>query len=69
MSIQVSPETEGRLAEAARQQGISVDELLDRFLGEAPTFAAPVGDVLGLPVWKLGEVASMRRRDLYDDVD
>jgi hypothetical protein len=69
MSIQVSPQTEGRLTEAARQQGISVDELLNRLLGEAPTVAAPAGDVLGLPVWKLGEVASMRRRDLYDDAD
>jgi len=68
MSIQVSPETEVRLTEAAQQQGTSVDALLERFLGERPTRAASAGDVRGLPVWRLGQVGALRRRDLYDDV-
>jgi len=68
MSLQVSPETEVRLTEAAQQQGTPVDGLLERFLSERPTHAALAGDVRGLPIWRLGQVGALRRRDLYDDV-
>jgi hypothetical protein len=67
MSIEVSPETEACLTDEARKHGISVDELLERLLSErragARDRAAP-----GLPVWHLGEVGPLHRRDVYDDV-
>jgi len=68
MSIQIAPKTEERLTEAARRQGISVDELLDQLLVEE--VAAPLNPSgrLTLPTYDLGEVGPLHRRDIYDDV-
>ena len=66
MSIQVSPETEDRLAEAARQQGITVDALVDRLLTKE-TAAAVIQHRAALPAWDLGAVGALHRRDIYDD--
>jgi hypothetical protein len=70
MSIQISPETEARLADEARRQGISVETLLEWLLAERLTkvTAGDQSNALDLPVWHLGEVGSLRRRDIYDDV-
>jgi hypothetical protein len=67
MSIQ-APETEHRLAEAARRQGISVDALLDRLLVEEAADTVPAPDPIALPTWNLGAMGSLHRRDIYDDV-
>lgn len=45
MSIEISPETEARLADEAKRLAISVDALLERLVDER---AAPSS---GLPVW------------------
>jgi hypothetical protein len=65
MSIEISKETETRLAAEARRLGISEDALLARFLREharpAPTRPKPE-----LPEWNLG-AGPLHRRDIYDD--
>jgi len=41
MSIQISHETEVRLTDEARRQGISVDALLEQLVSERPVTAQP----------------------------
>lgn len=65
MSIEISQETEGRLAAEAQRLGISVDALLVRLVGghagPAPNRPRPE-----LPAWNLG-AGALHRRDIYDD--
>jgi hypothetical protein len=69
MSIEVSPEIEARLVDEARKHGISVDVLLQQLLSErGPVSLAGTGPAPELPVWHLGEVGPLHRRDIYDDV-
>jgi len=69
MSLNVSEQTEAQIAEEARRQGITVDVLLKRLIDEhaagvsAEHCAAPE-----LPVWRLGVIGSLHRRDIYNDV-
>jgi hypothetical protein len=65
MSIEISKETEARLASEARRLGISVDALLARLVGEhaGPAVTRPKPE---LPAWNLG-AGMLRRRDIYDD--
>ena len=67
MSIDVSRETEARLTEEARRQGISVDALLHRIINERTTAAQPARNTAELPVWHLGGIRPLHRRDIYDD--
>jgi hypothetical protein len=68
MSIELSRETEMRLAAEARRQGISVDALLERFIKERVATTHPAQSIPELPVWHLGGVGALHRRDIYDDV-
>jgi hypothetical protein len=69
MSLDISPQTEARLAEEARRQGITVDALLERFLNECTPIVRPESrKALELQVWRLGVIGSLHRRDIYDDV-
>ncbi len=69
MSIEISPETEARLADEARRQGISVDALLARFVNERAALTQPARTTPPeLPVWHLGGVGALHRRDIYNDV-
>jgi hypothetical protein len=69
MSIEISCETEARLTVEARRQGISVDALLERLMNEhGASVSAGVRSAPELPVWHLGGVGSLRRRDIYNDV-
>ncbi len=68
MSIEISRETEARLAGEARRRGISVNELLNRLVDEHAALTQPVQSRPGLPVWHLGTVGKLHRRDIYDDV-
>jgi hypothetical protein len=69
MSLNISEQTEAQIAEEARRQGITVDALLKRLIDEhvvnvsAEHRAAPE-----LPVWRLGVIGSLHRRDIYNDV-
>jgi hypothetical protein len=70
MSIEISTETEARLTDEARRQGISVDALLQRLMSErgatGPTDAT--GSIPELPVLHLGAIGALHRRDIYNDV-
>jgi hypothetical protein len=68
MSIEVSHETEARLTDEARRQGISVEALLERFMSEHGVTAHVTGTAPELPVWHLGVTGPLHRRDIYDDV-
>jgi hypothetical protein len=67
MSIEISRETEARLAAEARRQGVSVDALLARFINEQAALTQPAQVKAELPVWHLGGAGTLHRRDLYDD--
>jgi hypothetical protein len=67
MSIEVSHETEGRLIDEARRQGISVDALLERLINERHATAPAAGSAPDLPVLHLGAMGAFHRRDIYDD--
>jgi hypothetical protein len=70
MSIEISCETEARLTDEARRLGISVNALLERLMSEraAQGHTADTDSTPELPVWHLGGVGSLHRRDIYDDV-
>ncbi len=68
MSIEVSHETEARIADEARRQGISVEALLERLLSDRGTTARVACTAPELPVWRLGDVGPLHRRDICDDV-
>jgi hypothetical protein len=68
MSLEISRETEALLAAEARKQGISVDALLARFINERAATTQPARSIPELPVWHLGGVGALHRRDIYDDV-
>jgi hypothetical protein len=67
MSIEISRETEARIADEARRQGISVDALLEQLMNERAALSRPVQAKPDLPVWDLGSVGALHRRDVYDD--
>jgi hypothetical protein len=69
MSMEISRETEARLTDEARKRGISVNALLERLMSEFRANAnGGVRSAPELPVWHLGGVGSLHRRDIYDDV-
>ena len=67
MSIKVSHETEARIANEARRQGISVDALLEQLMNERAALSLPAQARPDLPVWRLGSVDALHRRDIRDD--
>ena len=69
MTIEISPEIEARLIHEARKQGISIETLLERLVNERLAAPEPIKSVPELPAWHLGAVGSLRRVDIYDDVD
>jgi hypothetical protein len=68
MTIEISRDTETRLADEARRRGISVDALLKQFINERAALTNPAQCQPQLPVWHLGSVGALHRRDIYDDV-
>ncbi|HEX4136985.1 MAG TPA: hypothetical protein VHY84_20405 [Bryobacteraceae bacterium] len=68
MSIDISHETEARLIDEARRQGISAEALLERLMSELGVAAQVAGPAPELPVWHLGVIGPLHRRDIYDDV-
>ncbi|MGA7414261.1 MAG: hypothetical protein WBW33_27575 [Bryobacteraceae bacterium] len=69
MSLNVSEQTEAQIAEEARRQGITVDALLKRFIDEhSASVSAGYRTAPELPVWRLGVIGSLHRRDIYNDV-
>jgi hypothetical protein len=72
MNIDISNETEARLTEEARRQGVSVDALLERLMSERGAAAHVVtGDgstTPKVPILHLGVIGPLHRRNIYDDV-
>jgi hypothetical protein len=67
MSIEISREIEARLTDEARRQGISVDALLERLVNEQAALTQRAQPRPEMPVWHLGGVGALHRRDIYDD--
>jgi hypothetical protein len=69
MTLDISTKVEARLAAKAREQGVSIEVLLERFLNLVDLLATPShGEAPEIPVWHLGARGSLHRRDMYDDV-
>jgi len=70
MSIEISPKIEAALVAKAQERGLSIDALLERLLYAGDQLAGIAnGEPPKLPVWHLGVIGSLHRRDIYDDVD
>lgn len=68
MSIHISLQTEARLIDEARRQGISVDALLERMLSESAASLLADGTAAPeLPILHLGPMGALHRRDIYSD--
>lgn len=69
MAVELRPDTEARLLAKAREQGVSIDALLDQLMRERDLAAfATGGTEFELPVWHLGARDCLHRRDIYSDV-
>jgi hypothetical protein len=72
MSIDISHETEARLTDEARRQGVSVDALLERLMSErgaaAHVVTRNVSTTPKVPILHLGVIGPLHRRDIYGDV-
>ena len=69
MCIEIAHETEARLTDEAKRQGISVNALLERFVSErGTTHVGAAGSTLELPILHLGAMGALHRRDIYGDV-
>jgi hypothetical protein len=66
MRIEISRETEARLADEARRLGILVEALLKRLINEQAPTARSAQPRPELPVWRLGSASRFHRRDIYD---
>jgi hypothetical protein len=67
MRLDISLETEARLAAKAGEQGLSIDALLERLLNDDEMPAAAInGQAPQLPAWHLGVRGSLHRRDIYN---
>jgi hypothetical protein len=67
MTIEISHETKTRLADEAQRRGVSVDTLLKRFIVERAALTHATTARPDLPVWHLGSIGALHRRDIYDD--
>jgi hypothetical protein len=65
--VEISQETQARLANEARKRGVSVDALLARFIDELAALTQPAQPAAALPVWHLGGARDLHRRDIYSD--
>ncbi len=68
MSLEISHKIEVLLTDEARKRGITVEALLERLMNERAAIANVSGAAPELPVWHLGNVGALHRRDIYDDV-
>jgi hypothetical protein len=69
MSIHISKQTEAHLNGEAERQGVSVDALLQWLISErGANVNADDREAPELPVWHLGPMGSVHRREIYDDV-
>lgn len=69
MEIHFTPEQEAQLAQIATKTGIDPQDLVKdivlRLLQDEISVRMPTPE---LPVWQLGTIGSLHRRDIYNDV-
>jgi hypothetical protein len=69
MEVDLTAEQEAQLARIATKAGTAAEELARdvvlRLLKEESQFRVAAPE---LPVWHLGDVGALHRRDIYDDV-
>lgn len=69
MSLDISMKIEARLAAKAKEQGVSIEVLLERLINDIDLPAAPSNAAVPeMPVWHLGACGNLHRRDIYDDL-
>ena len=68
MNVNFTPEQEAQLAQIAAKAGADAEQLMRdaalRLLEQKTPLPAAAPE---LPVWDLGAIGSLHRRDLYDD--
>lgn len=71
MSLDVSVEIKARLEAKAREQGLSIDAFLERLLNEGSDPKTPPGngEAPVLPARYLGIKGSLRRCEIYNEID
>jgi hypothetical protein len=68
MEVHFTPEQEAQLAQIATKAGTNAEQLVKRTvlrLIQAESALPPLAPEL--PLWDLGAIGSLHRRDLYDD--
>jgi hypothetical protein len=69
MEVHFTPEQEAQLSQIASKAGTDAEHLVKdaalRLIEDESHFHKPAPE---LPVWSLGAVGALHRRDLYDDV-
>jgi hypothetical protein len=69
MEVHFTPEQETQLSQLATKAGTDAEQLVKdtilRLIEDETSFRRPAPE---LPVWDLGAIGSLHRRDLYDDV-
>jgi hypothetical protein len=69
MEVRFTPEQEAQLVQLATKSGTDAEQLVKdlvlRMIEDEIHFRRPAPE---LPVWNLGVIGSLHRRDLYDDV-
>ena len=69
MEVHLTPEQEAELTQLATRSGTDAEQLVRdlvmRVLEDKARFRRPAPE---LPLWNLGAIGSLHRRDLYDDV-
>ena len=68
MEVHFTPEQDAQIAQIATKAGIDVEQLVKhtvlRLIHADSAILPPAPE---LPVWDLGAIGSLHRRDLYDD--
>jgi hypothetical protein len=69
MRLDISKEVEARLTAKAKEQGVSIEVLLERLISDIDLpVARSNGTAPEIPAWHLGACGSLHRRDMYDDL-
>ena len=70
MTLDISPQTEARLAAKAQESGLSIEALIERLISDDSDLKTDAvnGNNAQVPVRRLGSHGSYHRRDIYDDV-
>jgi hypothetical protein len=71
VTLELEPELEQGLQAQAQARGVTVENFLHDLVSQQVRVAAPpvaANRTLNLPARNLGDMGSLHRRDIYDDV-